>query len=103
MVSSALLSAMPLTGSCRGGRITALSGAAARPSAVHSNLQYEQSGVFFLSTPQSQVRPQSCPVIHGSPIASDGPRMPLHSPEFAADPHHAYSEMRRQYGSLAPV
>lgn len=56
-----------------------------------------------MSTPQSQVRPQSCPVIHGSPIASDGPRMPLHSPEFAADPHHAYREMRRQYGSLAPV
>ncbi|MBB5918390.1 cytochrome P450 [Nocardia transvalensis] len=29
--------------------------------------------------------------------------MPLHSPEFAADPYRAYDEMRGKYGSLAPV
>ncbi|WP_280315803.1 cytochrome P450 [Nocardia abscessus] len=36
-------------------------------------------------------------------MAFDGPRVPLYSPEFAADPHHAYREMRNRYGSLAPV
>ncbi|MGO4613928.1 cytochrome P450 [Nocardia sp. 2YAB30] len=46
---------------------------------------------------------QSCPVFHGSPIDSDDPRVPLHSPEFAADPHHTYRQMRTMYGSLAPV
>ncbi|WP_054812713.1 cytochrome P450 [Nocardia arizonensis] len=44
-----------------------------------------------------------CPVAHGSPILSDEPRVPLHSPEFAADPHDFYDSMRRRYGSLAPV
>jgi cytochrome P450 len=29
--------------------------------------------------------------------------VPLHLSEFAADPHRFYREMRRQYGSLAPV
>lgn len=46
---------------------------------------------------------RSCPVVHGSPIDTDGPRIPLYSPEFAADPHHAYRDMRRRYGSLVPV
>ncbi|MFJ1457341.1 cytochrome P450 [Nocardia sp. N2S4-5] len=45
----------------------------------------------------------SCPVAHGSPVDSEGPRVPLHSPEFADDPHGAYREMRRRFGSLAPV
>ncbi len=40
---------------------------------------------------------------HGSPVDSEGPRVPLHSPEFADDPHGAYREMRRRFGSLAPV
>ncbi|WP_330251051.1 cytochrome P450 [Nocardia sp. NBC_00565] len=56
-----------------------------------------------MSTPPPQTHPQSCPVFHGSPFDSDDPRVPMHAPEFAADPHHAYREMRRQYGSLAPV
>ncbi|MFC9438036.1 cytochrome P450 [Nocardia sp. NPDC057030] len=47
--------------------------------------------------------PRSCPVQHGSPIDTDGPRVSLYSEEFAADPHVAYREMRRQYGSLVPV
>ncbi|MEV6560800.1 cytochrome P450 [Nocardia sp. NPDC051756] len=47
--------------------------------------------------------PRSCPVQHGSPIDSDGPRVSLYSEEFAADPHLAYREMRREYGSLVPV
>ncbi|MEU1525901.1 cytochrome P450 [Nocardia rhamnosiphila] len=41
--------------------------------------------------------------VHGSPIDSDDPRIPLYLPEFAADPHRAYREMRARYGSLAPV
>ncbi|MFD0361358.1 cytochrome P450 [Nocardia sp. GCM10030253] len=40
---------------------------------------------------------------HGSPIDTDGPRASLYSPEFAADPHGAYREMRERYGSLVPV
>ena len=47
--------------------------------------------------------PASCPVTHGSPTHPDGRRVSLHVPEFAADPHTAYDEMRRQYGSLVPV
>ncbi|MFE9581635.1 cytochrome P450 [Nocardia sp. NPDC006044] len=47
--------------------------------------------------------PRSCPVQHGSPIDTEGPRVSLYSEEFAADPHLAYREMRRQYGSLVPV
>ncbi|WP_216899707.1 cytochrome P450 [Nocardia alni] len=34
---------------------------------------------------------------------ADSSRIPLHAPEFAADPHRAYAEMRRRYGSLVPV
>ncbi|MFR9773756.1 cytochrome P450 [Nocardia sp. SC052] len=49
------------------------------------------------------LNPQTCPVVHGSPINSNGPRVALHAPEFAADPHDSYREMRRQYGSLVPV
>ncbi|WP_432278065.1 cytochrome P450 [Nocardia carnea] len=30
-------------------------------------------------------------------------RVALHAPEFAADPHRAYREMRRRWGSLVPV
>lgn len=30
-------------------------------------------------------------------------RVALYTPEFAADPHRAYAEMRQKYGSLAPV
>ncbi len=40
---------------------------------------------------------------HGSPIDSDGPRIPMYTEEFAADPHAVYREMRRRFGSLAPV
>ncbi|MFI6043315.1 cytochrome P450 [Nocardia sp. NPDC051321] len=47
--------------------------------------------------------PGVCPVQHGSPIDTDGPRVQLYTPEFAADPHRAYAEMRRQYGSLVPI
>ncbi|MBH0779331.1 cytochrome P450 [Nocardia bovistercoris] len=54
-----------------------------------------------MSTPPAVDR--SCPVSHGSPILSDEPRVPLHSAEFAADPHAFYRMMRDRYGSLAPV
>ncbi|MFB7716659.1 cytochrome P450 [Nocardia sp. NPDC056100] len=31
------------------------------------------------------------------------PRVPMYTPEFAADPHRAYREMRARFGALAPV
>ncbi|WP_432279439.1 cytochrome P450 [Nocardia carnea] len=37
------------------------------------------------------------------PGSYDDPRYALYLPEFAADPHRAYQDMRRRYGSLAPV
>jgi cytochrome P450 len=40
---------------------------------------------------------------HGSPVDTDRQRVALHSPEFAADPHGAYRDMRRRYGSIVPV
>ncbi len=42
----------------------------------------------------------ACPVAHSE---IDGPRTPLYTPEFVADPHRAYGEMRRRYGSLVPI
>ncbi|MFC9440026.1 cytochrome P450 [Nocardia sp. NPDC057030] len=54
-------------------------------------------------TESDNAAPGVCPVQHGSPIDTDGPRVLLHTPEFAADPHRAYAEMRRQYGSLVPI
>ncbi|MGW3276877.1 cytochrome P450 [Nocardia rhamnosiphila] len=45
----------------------------------------------------------SCPARPISPFDSDDPRMPLFAPEFAADPHAYYREMRKQYQSLMPV
>ncbi|WP_228812032.1 cytochrome P450 [Nocardia flavorosea] len=45
----------------------------------------------------------SVPPAHGSPVDTSGPRIPLYTEEFAADPHRAYREMRERFGSLAPV
>lgn len=56
-----------------------------------------------MSTPQPRVQSRSCPVAHGSPFASDEVAIPLYLPEFAADPHRHYLQMRERYGSLAPV
>nr|WP_245550952.1 cytochrome P450 [Nocardia paucivorans] len=44
-----------------------------------------------------------CPVRHGSPVGPDEERVPLYVPEFSADPHRAYQEMRRRYGSMVPI
>lgn len=44
-----------------------------------------------------------CPAGHGTPAGIDGPRVRMYTPEFAADPHRVYAEMRRRYGSLVPV
>lgn len=38
-----------------------------------------------------------------SPGRAEQQRVPLYSPEFTADPHSAYREMRARYGTLAPV
>ncbi|QLY34607.1 cytochrome P450 [Nocardia huaxiensis] len=38
-----------------------------------------------------------------SSIEEIGPRIPLYSAEFAADPHGHYRRMRTSYGSLVPV
>ncbi|MGV9817453.1 cytochrome P450 [Nocardia xishanensis] len=56
-----------------------------------------------MTTPPHAAPAGVCPVPHGSPIGTDGPRVRLYTEEFAADPHRAYRQMRRQYGSLAPV
>ncbi|WP_306363559.1 cytochrome P450 [Nocardia sp. CC227C] len=40
---------------------------------------------------------------HTAPFEVVGPRVPLYAPEFAADPHRAYREMRQQFGAMAPV
>lgn len=44
-----------------------------------------------------------CPVAHGSPVDAEGPRIPLYTEEFAADPHGTYRAMRAKYGSMAPI
>ncbi|MGW4716661.1 cytochrome P450 [Nocardia sp. NPDC004260] len=61
-----------------------------------------------MTTPQSSTHPAhlssgACPVAHGSPIDTDGPRIPLYAEGFAADPHGTYREMRRRHGSLVPI
>lgn len=38
-----------------------------------------------------------------SPADADAPRVPLYTPEFAADPHGAYRKMRDAYGPLVPI
>lgn len=43
------------------------------------------------------------PIANGSATHPDDVRVSLYSPEFAADPHHAYREMRQRWGPLAPV
>ncbi|WP_405138257.1 cytochrome P450 [Nocardia sp. NBC_01388] len=45
----------------------------------------------------------SVPVVPVAPIDVSGPRVPMYTPQFAADPHRAYREMREKYGALAPV
>lgn len=39
----------------------------------------------------------------GTPIEALGPRISIYTPEFAADPHRAYKQMRENYGALVPV
>ncbi|MCU1640449.1 MAG: cytochrome [Nocardia sp.] len=43
------------------------------------------------------------PVAPVAPIDVSGPRVPMYTPQFAADPHRAYREMREKFGALAPV
>ncbi|WP_245713732.1 cytochrome P450 [Nocardia vaccinii] len=38
-----------------------------------------------------------------SPTTSGQDRVRLYDPEFAADPHRAYDEMRERFGAIAPV
>lgn len=45
----------------------------------------------------------TCPVRHGTPAEADDERVLLYASEFADDPHRAYQEMRRRYGSLVPI
>lgn len=39
----------------------------------------------------------------GPSATMEGPQFPLYSEEFAADPHRSYRELRRRFGSFAPV
>ncbi|WP_051499050.1 cytochrome P450 [Nocardia sp. BMG51109] len=41
-------------------------------------------------------------VVHGSPVDTE-PEFALYTPEFAADPHRVYEQMRRRFRSLVPV
>ncbi|MEU1983213.1 cytochrome P450 [Nocardia sp. NPDC019395] len=50
---------------------------------------------------QSQQAPPDLAIHPAS--TSDGPREPLWSEQFAADPQGAYKRMRQRYGTLAPV
>ncbi|MQY19943.1 cytochrome P450 [Nocardia macrotermitis] len=54
----------------------------------------------LFAVPAAQGRPVPHP---DSPVALDGPRISLGTPEFVADPHGAYREMRRRYGSMVPI
>ncbi|WP_459546912.1 cytochrome P450 [Nocardia sp. X0981] len=45
----------------------------------------------------------SAPLPNAAPSDFDGPRVPLYTEEYAADPHRIYREMRSRFGSLAPV
>ncbi|WP_330253443.1 cytochrome P450 [Nocardia sp. NBC_00565] len=54
-----------------------------------------------MTIPSAQGRSGRAPL--SSPIDTDGPRVSLYSPEFAADPHAAYRAMRERYGALVPV
>ncbi|MEU7768097.1 cytochrome P450 [Nocardia sp. NPDC049190] len=56
-----------------------------------------------LTTPQHSTQAHACPVPHASPVETGVTRVALYTEEFAADPHRAYREMRRRYGSLVPV
>nr|WP_308212339.1 hypothetical protein [Nocardia zapadnayensis] len=61
-----------------------------------------------MSTPPSISYPRadrlgSCPVVHTAPELSTDPRVPIHTPEFAADPHRTYHRMRAEFGDLAPI
>ncbi|MET9027871.1 cytochrome P450 [Nocardia sp. NPDC004168] len=58
-----------------------------------------------MTHPQSSTSSFStgCPVPHGSPVGSDGPRVALYADDFAADPHQVYRQARARYGSLVPV
>lgn len=40
---------------------------------------------------------------HPAPFEYNGPRTPMYTAEFAADPHRAYREMREKHGDFAPV
>ncbi|MDR7166961.1 cytochrome P450 [Nocardia kruczakiae] len=43
------------------------------------------------------------PVRYGSPGDSSGPRIPLYTEEFAADPHRIYRQARERFGALVPI
>lgn len=47
--------------------------------------------------------PTHRPAAGTSPGGPTGPRMPLYTNEFAADPHRVYRQLRDEYGALAPV
>jgi cytochrome P450 len=41
--------------------------------------------------------------MQGSPIDTDGPRILLDTPEYAANPHDFYRSMRGKHGSMVPI
>ncbi|MET8779027.1 cytochrome P450 [Nocardia sp. NPDC004654] len=53
------------------------------------------------SQPETSLR--RCPVAHGHSSDTLGRVFALYSPEFAADPHAVYAQMRQRYGDFVPV
>ncbi|MEV6138194.1 cytochrome P450 [Nocardia sp. NPDC051990] len=53
------------------------------------------------STPAPQT--SEFPIDHSPPVGTSQAPVPLFGPEFAADQHGAYREMRQRFGSLVPV
>ncbi|NKY49637.1 cytochrome P450 [Nocardia vermiculata] len=56
-----------------------------------------------MNTSQFPTRSRTCPVTHGSPTRSDGPRVAMFTSDFSDDPHRVYRDMRNRFGALAPV
>lgn len=56
-----------------------------------------------MTTPQSPTPAFATTVTGFAPPGATEDRIPLYTPDFVADPHRAYRDMRSRYGSLAPV
>ncbi|MGF6889475.1 cytochrome P450 [Nocardia sp. GAS34] len=70
---------------------------AARPETSTKHIAAQQLSTEYQDWRKYMPQQGACPVAH------EGPRVPLHSPEFAADPHGVYAAARREYPSVVPI